>query len=115
MPRKNEVIAKIGLADDIKARRITPKKAAKIHNAISEVEAIPSDKLLGDYRIKSVGNNLYSYRIDSNSRIIFGEKDNSRVILDIVDTGMVRVPHHGGLHNKTHKSSTPTKKNGVKL
>jgi Txe/YoeB family toxin of Txe-Axe toxin-antitoxin module len=73
-----------------KARALSPMTADSISFAIKTLENTPNRELIRHRKIKNVGTNVYSYRIDAKNRLIFGCKDDRCVLLDIINVNDLR-------------------------
>jgi len=69
---------------------ITAKAAAQIAAAVEIIEKTPNNSLFSSPKVKKVGNNIYSYRINMKNRLLFGCKDDKCILLDVVNIDNLR-------------------------
>lgn len=64
--------------------RLPDYKYVQLEKAFGKLDTTSNKKLLRSHKVKRIGQNLYSYRIDRWNRIIYGEKDNVKTFLDFI-------------------------------
>jgi Txe/YoeB family toxin of Txe-Axe toxin-antitoxin module len=80
-----KITAKKGLAKTLKYQITDPKKAKRVQAAINDLNTLPSSSLIRNDKVKKISNDIFSYKVDGTSRIVFGESVNKRVLLDFID------------------------------
>ena len=84
-----KAIARVGLTKDLKSARISSRTAVSIQKAVDVIQSNP-ESIKRNSKVKKVGENVYSYRLNMTDRLLFGVKDNKCVVLDVLDLRKIK-------------------------
>ena len=98
----NNLYATAGITRKIQRLLISRTSAASIQKAVQAIKVSPVRSLTSNRKVTKIGENIYSFRANRDNRILFGLRDDKKVILDLIN-----VNH---LNSEAMKIPRPSKK-----